>query len=820
MRKSGKIGLGAALLASLVCLYSLNSCSSAGAGGGDFDEDSGTALSILRALGVSAVDDPPDLITTNTQGEEVAVDPDEWQPLKKTYAVFEPKAEFALFGAASESHSAYYNSIFALSANYDVDYSEDNLITDDQAWEKASNKVAAAADLDGDGLDEFVILYVISGSYYLRVYDYGAGKYSSALKVSAIIPSSEITTTSAYNYATGNSGIAPVFQYIHLCAADVDGDGTDELLFADYDTAYVLEVDNKASALGLLESKTYAAAISSLAAGDTDGDGEDELVVCVYGKGFGYYDSSLTDPISNPEFITVSSTGILEACVGDFDGDSVDELAITNDMNTSHSIYVYDTGVDSGALSLEQTIAGAYQLSTVLFCDPRAVDLDGDGVKDLYCRGYVIMNPLSGGSETCSLSSFLDGLCDPVEVGDMDGDGKEDLVFILIHDGTYCSARSVGLNTSGNLATKYDYFSAGSFVRDTTNSYTSANSLYGPRRALAVGNVDKDSARVKYTGHKLMFTDPAVVAVLVSPPYWSAVAEADEAYAGNYTNWETSYGTFTSNSSSNGFTLGASVGCTVKYEQEGGIFGIKMGQFESELTTKGYINEELSWSSTISKAVSYTAVGGEDKVIFTCVPKDVYSYEVLESPDSSDVGSTLTLEIPREYKMYSVTRSFFNEHNGVVNDIDSTVLTHTYGNPDSYPGVSEKNALLSTYGGYQSDDSLPVAQGNDSAASGVQALEITVQSGFEITTEVGVEVEASAGGGGGGLSVLADVGFSAGYIGTISAEWGTTFGGTVGYLPTKYYNNSIYNYYSGLFVYPYSDSRDGRQYWVVDYWVE
>jgi len=317
-----------------------------------------------------------------------------------------------------------------------------------------------------------------------------------------------------------------------------------------------------------------------------------------------------------------------------------------------------------------------------------------------------------------------------------------------------------------------------------------------------------------------MFTDPAVVAVLVSPPYWSAVADADDAYAGSYTNWETSYGTFTSTSTSNGFTVGASVGCTIKYEQEGGIFGIKLAQFEAELTTKAYINEELSWSSTIEKSVSYTAVGGEDKVIFTCVPKDVYTYKVLESPDSADVGSTLTLEIPRKYKMYSVTRSFFNENNGVVNDIDASVLTHSYGKPASYRTADDKDDLLAAYGGYESGESLPVGQGNDSAASGVQALEITVASGFEITTEVGVEVEASAGGGGGGAFVLADVGFSAGYIGTITAEWGTTFGGTVGYLPTAYYNNSAYRYNSGLFVYPYSDTRDGRQYWVVNYWVE
>jgi hypothetical protein len=149
-----------------------------------------------------------------------------------------------------------------------------------------------------------------------------------------------------------------------------------------------------------------------------------------------------------------------------------------------------------------------------------------------------------------------------------------------------------------------------------------------------------------------------------------------------------------------------------------------------------------------------------------------------------------------------------------------TVLSHTYGNPASYPSKSVMETLRGEYGGYKSASALPVVQGNDDTASGVQNLEISVESGFEVTTAVGVEVEASIGGGAGGASVLANAGFSVGYTGTISTSKGTTFGGTVGYLPTTYYNNPAYNDNSGLFVYRFADERDGRQYWIVDYWVE
>jgi hypothetical protein len=389
-----------ALLGALVCLTVLGSCSGVGTDtGGGSDTDNADALSILRALGVSTVDNPPNLTTTNTQGEEVTIDdPDEWQPLKKTYTVYSPKAECALFGLSSEYHTTYYNSIFGLGS--DVNYSEDNLITDDQSWEKTANKVACAADVDGDGLDEVVIFYIVSAKLYLRVYDYGTGKYSAALIVDDITPSTALTTTTAKNYAFDDTGV--LAQYFYLCPADVDGDGEDELLLADYNTVYLLETDNSASAADVLESKTYDSAVTSLAAGDTDGDGADELLVCTRTDGFGYYDSSLDSPLSNPEMITYSSTGLLEACAGDFDGDSVDEFAITSttgsqSLGGTSTVRVYETTVDTGAISLASSFTHAGLATGYYHGEPHAVDLDGDGCKDLYVGGYVFMEPLEAG---------------------------------------------------------------------------------------------------------------------------------------------------------------------------------------------------------------------------------------------------------------------------------------------------------------------------------------------------------------------------------------------------------------------------------------
>ena len=61
-------------------------------------------------------------------------------------------------------------------------------------------------------------------------------------------------------------------------------------------------------------------------------------------------------------------------------------------------------------------------------------------------------------------------------------------------------------------------------------------------------------------------------------------------------------------------------------------------------------------------------------MIFTAVPIDAYSYSVVASPTASEVGTTLQINIPRDFATYTVTRNFFNEHNGALADVVSAVM--------------------------------------------------------------------------------------------------------------------------------------------------
>jgi len=102
----------------------------------------------------------------------------------------------------------------------------------------------------------------------------------------------------------------------------------------------------------------------------------------------------------------------------------------------------------------------------------------------------------------------------------------------------------------------------------------------------------------------------------------------------------------------------------------------------------------------------------------------------------------------------------------------------------------------------------------------VTGLKISIDKTNTKTVTSDFSVEASAGAGAGGFTIAVKAGFSTGFSYSTSTSTGIAFGGTVGNLPSQYFNSNQYKYSSGLFVYPYKDERSLRKYWIVDYWVE
>jgi hypothetical protein len=237
------------------------------------------------------------------------------------------------------------------------------------------------------------------------------------------------------------------------------------------------------------------------------------------------------------------------------------------------------------------------------------------------------------------------------------------------------------------------------------------------------------------------------------------------------------------------------------------------------------------WDSSreVSKSIEYGVSGAQDQVIFTAVPMDEYRYEIVASNDpANEVGKFLYINIPRPYTTYKVSRDFFNANTGnVIAPIGSAVLGHRVGDPTSYPDASRKDQLLGLYFGGDAtavaDHQIgpnPVAQGADGMSDpGSTNLTITFAEGYTRTVTHDFSLDTSIGAGVGDWTVSVTAGFNAGYSSSSTASSETTFGGTVGYLPTSYYGNPNFFYSAGLFVYPYQGTN-GKSFWVVDYWVE
>ncbi|RRN76431.1 hypothetical protein EIM50_24725, partial [Pseudoxanthomonas sp. SGD-10] len=183
-----------------------------------------------------------------------------------------------------------------------------------------------------------------------------------------------------------------------------------------------------------------------------------------------YYNavSGLPAPQQGPSHVTA----------GDFDGDGKLDIAITNDLSNSLSIF-RNISADSGTPSFElvSTLSVGLNPQSV-----RVGDFNGDGKLDLVVTPYndyhldVFVNTSTGGliSFAPKIEVSASGCPFFVEVADIDGDGKQDLVFT----NKSFSEILYALNTSDATGVKFN--------NPTVIGYASSPYI------LAVGDLDGD----------------------------------------------------------------------------------------------------------------------------------------------------------------------------------------------------------------------------------------------------------------------------------------------------------------------------------------
>jgi hypothetical protein len=170
---------------------------------------------------------------------------------------------------------------------------------------------------------------------------------------------------------------------------------------------------------------SYPNSVRGVAVGDCNGDGRPDMVLCVNGtpthpnslcvmlnRGDGLFDA----PQCYPSALYDNHYALV---LGDFNGDGMNDAAVTDEYDQSVTIWVNN---GTGGF----TAANRYSLGfsgSSLAC----ADLNGDGTPDLVVAGSGVMRVLAGDGRGGFALGPRISFSAPVMVGDLNNDGRPDL---------------------------------------------------------------------------------------------------------------------------------------------------------------------------------------------------------------------------------------------------------------------------------------------------------------------------------------------------------------------------------------------------------
>ena len=313
------------------------------------------------------------------------------------------------------------------------------LIKGKSAYNNIGFSVAAAGDVDGDGLGDVIIgapgAASNSGVTYLV--------YGSALAASG--GTIDLAAFTADQGVLIKGPIPGEWSGVTVSSAgDVDGDGAGDIIIGGYgsdgnEEAYLVYGSALAASGGTLDLAALTSSqgvlingfdspdgtiITVAAAGDVDGDGVDDVIIAAVSAG-GYagtsylvFGSALAASEGTLDVSTLTAaqgvlitgmaswdlSGIAVASAGDVDGDGFDDLVIgapnsANNAGETFLLYGSAIAASEGAIDLSSLtagqgvrIVGASASGSSGYSAASAGDVDGDGLADLIIGAYASDN--------------------------------------------------------------------------------------------------------------------------------------------------------------------------------------------------------------------------------------------------------------------------------------------------------------------------------------------------------------------------------------------------------------------------------------------
>jgi hypothetical protein len=710
-------------------------------------------------------------------------------------------------------------------------------------------KDVVAGDFDGDGLYE-VIVAAGNNIYFLDDYDHNFAEISSM-----DIP--------RYFYA-GGINASNSTNYVSLAVADFDQNGIDDWALAtgemgppraikgsgivrtyqgaydyqysDYDNYYT-ESDGQVTVIiyndwtsGSKTSELYSyhqstgdrMMFANMKAGDFDGDGLPDLAL--YGPASNtkeqpvvVKEESFSETGSSYNFYPNWDNNAGEQGIHRYKGNDADLLSLTirTTMNSlSYPVFTPGNPEVQGGTMTTATFDSYWDRVVRTGQDPNR-----------YNKWAAYEGKLKSVSRPNDIAVLA------LAVGDTTGDGMANIIC-----GTGDKWRTAVGNVNRDMkAEKIETVANGSTFDLKIDGVTKVSGLSSPYFSLL--NVDYDSLIVEYRGHELVFTDPIILTVLASPPYY----EGSTNESGG-----TSYGVSIGSGSGATKSAGFGVAIYIGTEFDSGIGGGT--GWDIELAIENSFTWGASDSLEITESYGYSVGVGEDMVIYTAIPVDVYYYRTITYPDwdisaksgsASDVeDKIITVVVPRKPGYYSADIDYYNSHNGDAWDV---VLNHTLGVPSSYYRESDipnlkTQSLIAVYGTSSSLITLPFAglftttntmtvpRGNTTSAFLSLERVGTSEKTFNWDMSVSLDVKVKAGGikAGGGLETHTGIETST------SISTGMAIEGSVPGISTNMPDDlDLFRW--GLMMFPVSNvlldpanatGKELQKFNLVTYWVQ